>query len=177
MTTIKDLADSLDIPQSRLKKLALELLGCIPAELSADDEAQIRSAIAQTTKALAASQGDDSPIVPASSTDTLTPAQSRVAEVLGESVVKRLIKAYLAELQAEYQAQKFSIDTLQFELEQRFYSQLSSYQESTQNESINRIKRNSNYFSLEGLKALPANDSDDDLLTEINSFLECFNYE
>jgi hypothetical protein len=174
MTTIKDLSDSLDIPQSRLKKLALEVLGCIPAELSADDEARIRSAIADTTKALAAS-GDDSPIVPAS--DTLTPAQSRVAEVLGESIVRRLIGEYLAGLKAEYQAQKYQIDSIQFELEQRFYSQLSNYQQSTQNESLARIKKNSNYFSLEGLKALPANDCDDDLMTEINSFMEMFSYE
>jgi hypothetical protein len=176
MTTIKDLADNLDIPQSRLKRLALEVIGCIPAELSPDDESKIREAIADTTKALAAS-GDDSPIVPANPNTPLTPAQSRVAEVLGENVIKRLIKTYLEGLRAEFKAQQFQIDTLQFELEQRFYSQLSSYQESTQNESLGRIKRNSDYFSLEGLKALPANDCDDDLMTEINSFLECFNYE
>jgi hypothetical protein len=171
--TIKDLSDELNIPQSRLKRLAVEVLGCIPAELSGDDEARIRQAIAATTKALAAS-GDDS-IVPAS--DTLTASQARVSEILGESIVRRLIKSYLAELKAEYQSQKFQIDSIQFELEQRFYSQLGNYQQTTQNESISRIKRNSNYFSLEGLKALPANDSDDDLMTEINSFLECFNYE
>ena len=154
--------------------MCLEILGCIPSELSPDDELKIRSAIAQTTKALAAS-GDDS-IVPTSDTH-LTPAQSRVAEVLGESIVRRLIKTYLASLKAEYRAQQFQIDSIQFELEQRFYSQLSGYQESTQNDSLARIKRNSNYFSLEGLKALPANDSEDDLMTEISSFMECFNYE
>ena len=174
MATIKDLADSLDIPQARLKKLCLEILGCIPAELSQDDENKIRQAIAQTTKALAAS-GDDS-IVPTSDTP-LTASQVRVSEILGESVTKRLIKSYLAELQAEYQAQKFSIDSLQFELEQRFYQQLGTYQESSQNESISRIKRNSNYFSLERLKALPSNDDSDDLMTEVASFLEAFNYE
>ena len=172
--TIKDLSDDLNIPQSRLKKLCLEILGCIPADLSQDDEARIRQAIATTTKALAAS-GDDS-IVPTSDTP-LTPSQTRVSEILGESVVKRLIKTYLAGLQAEYKAQKFQIDSIQFELEQRFYHQLSGYQELTQNESISRIKRNSNYFSLEGLKALPANDSEDDLMTEISSFMETFSYE
>ena len=164
--TIKDLSDDLNIPQSRLKKLCLEVIGCIPADLSQDDEARIRQAIADTTKALAS--GDDS-IVPAS--------QSRVAEVLGESIVRRLITEYLASLKAEYQAQKFQLDTLQFELEQRFYSQLSTYQKSTQNESLTRIKRNSDYFSLEGLKSMPTNDCEDDLLTEIASFLETFSYD
>jgi hypothetical protein len=172
--TIKDLSDSLDIPQSRLKKLCLEILGCIPADLSQDDEARIRQAIAATTKALAAS-GDDS-IVPASP-DTLTQSQARVSDILGESIIRRLVREYLAGLKAEYQAQKFSIDSLQFEVEQRFYSQLSSYQESTQNESLARIKKNSSYFSLDGLKALTANDSDDDLMTEVSAFLECFNYD
>jgi hypothetical protein len=176
MTTIKDLADNLNIPQSRLKKLSLEILGCIPAELSSADEQKIRQAIADTTKALAAS-GDDSPIVPANPNTPLTQSQSRVSEILGESVVRRLIKTYLAELKAEYQSQKFQIDSIQFELEQRFYQQLGAYQESSQNESLTRIKRNSNYFSLEGLKALPANDSDDDLLTEIASFMEVFSNE
>jgi hypothetical protein len=171
--TIKDLSDSLDIPQSRLKKLCLEILGCIPAELSGNDEQKIREAIAATTKALAA--GDDS-IVPASP-DTLTQSQARVSDILGESIIRRLVREYLAGLKAEYQAQKFSIDSLQFEVEQRFYSQLSSYQESTQNESLARIKKNSSYFSLDGLKALTANDSDDDLMTEVSAFLECFNYD
>jgi hypothetical protein len=171
--TIKDLSDSLDIPQSRLKKLCLEILGCIPAELSGNDEQKIREAIAATTKALAA--GDDS-IVPASP-DTLTQSQARVSDILGESIVRRLIGEYLAGLKAEYQAQKFQLDSLQFELEQRFYSQLSTYQKSTQNESLTRIKRNSDYFSLEGLRSLPSNDSDDDLMTEVSAFLECFHYE
>jgi len=172
--TIKDLSDDLNIPQARLKKLCLEILGCIPADLSQDDEARIRSAIAQTTKALAAS-GDDS-IVP-TSPDTLTQSQSKVSEILGESIVRKLVKAYLAELKAEFETQKFQIDSIQFELEQRFYQQLGTYQESSQNESISRIKRNSNYFSLERLKALPSNDDSDDLMTEVASFLEAFNYE
>lgn len=173
--TIKDLADSLDIPQARVKKLSLEILGCIPSELSPDDELKIRSAIAATTKALAASGDND--IVPASPDTPLTQSQARVAEALGENVIRRLVKAYLEGLQAEFKEQKYQIDSLQFELEQRFYNQLSNYQQSTQNESLARIKRNSNYFSLEGLKSLPANNCDDDLLTEISSFMETFSYE
>ena len=173
--TIKDLSDLLGIPQSRLKKLCLEILNCIPADLSGDDEARIRSAIATTTQALASATESTSNIVTAS--DNLTPTQSKVAEALGESVIRRLISDYLKALTDEYKSQKFQIDSIQFEAEQRFYSQLSGYQQLTQNESLARIQRNSNYFTLEGLKSLPCDISDDDLLSQISSFMECFDYE
>jgi hypothetical protein len=174
--TIKDLAEVLSIPQSKIKKLCLDLLGCIPAELSQEDESKIRMAIASTTQALAAATEATNEIVTASP-ENLTPTQSKVAEALGESVVKRLVTEYLKALTDEFKAQKFGIDSLQFEAEQRFYAQLSSYQQSTQNESLARIRKNSNYFSLEGLKSLPVNSSDDDLLSQISSFMECFDYE
>ncbi len=173
--TVKDLAEDLNIPQSKIKKLCLDLLGCIPAELSGEDESRIRMAIATTTQALAAATDATSNIVTAS--DNLSPTQSKVAEALGESVIRRLISDYLKALTDEYKSQKFQIDSIQFEAEQRFYAQLSSYQQSTQNDSITRIRKNSNYFTLEGLKSLPCDNSDDDLLSQISSFMECFDYE
>ena len=174
--TVKDLAEDLNIPQSKIKKLCLDLLGCIPAELSQEDENKIRAAIASTTQALAAATDATNEIVKASP-GNLTESQAKVVEALGESIVKRLITEYLSALTDEFKAQKFGIDSLQFEAEQRFYAQLSSYQQSTQNESINRIRKNSNYFSLEGLKSLPDNSSDDDLLSQISSFMEVFSNE
>jgi len=170
---IKDLSESLNIPQSKLKKICLELLGCIPAELTQDDELKVREAIASTTRALAAATDANGEMT---RSQTATPTQTKIAEALGESIVRRLIGEYLASLQAEYKSQQFQLDTLQFELEQRFYNQLASYQQTTQNQSIKRIQKNASYFSLEGLKALPADNSDDDLLEQIASFMETFDH-
>ena len=174
--TVKDLAEDLNIPQSKIKKLCLDLLGCIPAELSAEDENKIRAAIATTTQVLASATESTNEMVKASP-QQLSESQARVSEILGETVIRRLVGEYLAELQAEFKAQKFQLDTLQFEIEQKFYSQLSGYQQTTQNESLERIRKNSNYFTLEGLKSLPCDNSDDDLLSQISSFMECFDYE
>jgi hypothetical protein len=174
--TIKDLSESLGISQSKIKKIALDLLGCIPAELSGEDESKIRMAIASTTQALAAATEATNEMVKASP-QQLSESHARVSEILGESVIKRLVGEYLAELQAEFKAQKFQLDTLQFEIEQKFYSQLSGYQQTTQNESLARIRKNSNYFSLESLQSLPEASSDDDLLEQIASFMEVFDCE
>ena len=168
--TIKDLAEDLNIPQSRLKKLSHEILGCIPAELSQDDERKLRSAIASTTQALAAAE--DSSLIP--SQQALTEQQKKTAEVLGESIIKKLIRDYLFSLKEELNNQKFQADSLIFQSEQAFYSSLANHQQTAQEESINRIKRNASYFNLEGVKALSSNDYNDDLLIEIAELMTTF---
>lgn len=167
--TIKDLAEALNIPQSRIKKLAIELLGCIPAELTGEDESKIRAAIAQTTQALAASQDSLIPIE-----EALTPQQESVREILGESIIKRLIRDYLLSLKQELDKQKFDADTLIFQSEQAFYSSLAKHQQNAQNESLERIKRNGSYYNLEGVKSLSSAGCDDDLLTEIGELMAVF---
>lgn len=166
---IKDLSDSLNIPQSRLKKLCLELLGCIPAELSQEDENKIRSAIAQTTQALAAASDGLIPIE-----EALTAQQQKTREILGEQTIKLLIRDYLFSLKQELDKQKFDTDTLIFQSEQAFYKSLSTHQQTAQQESLERLKRNANYYNLEGVKALSSAVCDDDLLTEIAELMTCF---
>ena len=167
--SIKDLAEVLNIPQSRLKKLALELLGCIPAELSQEDENKIRSAIAQTTQAIAASQDSLIPIE-----EALTPQQESVREILGESIIKRLIRDYLLSLKQELDKQKFQADSLIFQSEQAFYNSLATHQQTAQQESLERIKKNANYYNLEGVKSLSSAGCNDDLLTEIGELMAVF---
>lgn len=169
--TIKDLAESIGIPQSRLKKLSLELLGCIPAELSADDEQKIRAAIAQTTQALA-SASDDS-LIPTGET-ILTEQQETVREILGEQTIKRLVREFLFSLKTELDSQKFQADSLVFQSEQAFYNSLAKHQQNAQNESLERIKRNASYYNLEGVKSLSSAGCDDDLLTEIGELMAVF---
>ena len=167
--TIKDLAESLGIPQSRLKKLAMELLGCIPSEMSSEDEAKIRGAIAQTTQALAAAENS---LI--QSEKSLSPQQESVREILGESVTKKLVRDYLFSLKEELNNQKFQADSLIFQSEQAFYSSLGAHQQTAQNESLERVKKNANYYNMEGIKSLSSNDCNDDLLTEIAELMATF---
>ena len=167
--TIKDLAESIGIPQSRLKKLCLELIGCIPAELTGEDEAKIRAAIAQTTQALAAASDGLIPIE-----EALTPQQQKTREILGEQTIKLLIRDYLFSLKQELDNQKFSADSLIFQSEQAFYSNLATHQQNAQQESVNRIKKNANYFNLEGVKSLSSAGCDDELLIQIADLMACF---
>ena len=168
--TIKDLAESLGIPQSRLKKLAMELLGCIPSEMSSEDEAKIRRAIASTTQALAAAS--DNNLIP--SEKALSPQQESVREILGESIVKKLVRDYLFSLKEELNNQKFQADSLIFQSEQAFYSNLAAHQQTAQNESLERVKKNANYYNMEGIKSLSSSDCTDDLLTEIAELMAAF---
>ena len=170
--TIRDLAEVLNVPQSRLKKLAMELLGCIPAELSPEDEGKIRSAIAQTTQALAASQ--DIPTDIQINSQNLTVDQQRTAELLGENCLKRLIRDYLNALKNELDSQKFQAESLIFQSEQAFYRNLSVHQQQAQNDSIARIKKNAQFFSPACVKALCSADSGDDLLNEIAELMAVF---
>ena len=173
--TIKDLAEVLNIPQSKLKKLCIELLGCIPAQLAPEDEAQIRSAIAQATQALAAS--GDIPTDIKIHSQNLTVDEQRTAEILGENCLKRLIRDYLTALKNELDSQKFQAESLIFQSEQAFYHNLSTHQQQAQNDSIARIKKNAQFFSPACVKALCGADSGDDLLNEIVELMAVFDFD
>lgn len=170
--TIKDLAESIGIPQSKIKKLALELLGCIPAELTGEDESKIRAAIATTTQALAAASEDS--LVVKDKEVRLTEQQETVKEILGQSLIKQLVHTYLFSLKQELDKQKFDADTLIFQSEQAFYSHLVQHQQTAQNESLDRVRRNANYYNLEGVKALSVAGGNDELLEQIAELMAVF---
>jgi hypothetical protein len=84
----------------------------------------------------------------------------------------------LQNVKKHYLAQQFEIDTLHFQIEQGYYSKLASYQQINQNESIQRINRNSQLLTKQGIETLKTDSNtpneDVEILSDIGELMDFF---
>ena len=142
---ITEIANQFNLPTSKIKELANEIFGFIPVEW---DESQINSlkiAIQGTTKALLASTNSSS--IVSTPPGGLNDQDKAIAEILGIDTIKANLKLYLGEISSIYELQIGELNELIFQTEQEFYNRLNGHQTAIQNESINRLKTNSNFWS------------------------------
>jgi hypothetical protein len=70
---------------------------------------------------------------------------------------------------------------LQFEIEQGFYNNLVSYQQSIQEKSLARIKKNTQSFTKQGIETLKADSNtpnkDIEILGDIGDLMDFFNID
>jgi hypothetical protein len=102
-----------------------------------------------------------------------------VVQIVGTVALQENLKNYLQNLKKSYLAQQFEIDSLIFNVEQNFYSNLGNFQKQSHSESVNRVNKNSELFTRRGVKDSIANnnnpDQGTDLLVEIGELMDFFN--
>ena len=141
---ITEIANQLNLPTSKIKELANELFGFIPVEW---DESQVNSlklAIQGTTKALVGQS--DSSIV-STPPGGLNDRDRAISEILGIDTIKANLKLYLGEISGLYDTQINDLNQLIFQTEQEFYNRLNAHQNAIQDNSLSRLKNNSNFWS------------------------------
>lgn len=180
--TLKIFAQQRNLKIKQLRELCQELFGTIPEILTDDNIEAIDKALATASQSLA---------LPPSSEDTATELTTtnqgssidnsqneRVVRIVGSSVLKQNLQLYLQNLKKHYLAQQFEIDSLQFQVEQGFYTNLATYQQTTQSESIQRINKNSQLFTRQGIETLKTDSNtlneDIEILGDIGDLMDFF---
>ncbi|QFS52887.1 hypothetical protein [Nostoc sphaeroides] len=166
---LKQFADSRSITLTKLKKLCSELLGTVPALLTKDQIAKLDAHLLSAAKALnpVIEGNSESAIAPLESADIQqtepTEIDQKVIEIIGVRELKANLLLYLQQAKSRLQVEKFKAESLIFQAEQRFYSDLANHQKTTQDDSLRRMELNSNLWHSEGLKQLSAGTESEDL--------------
>lgn len=105
-----------------------------------------------------------------------TEIDQKVIEIIGVKELKNNLLLYLQQAKERLQVEKFKAESLIFQAEQRFYSDLAKHQKTTQDDSLRRMQLNSQIWNSEGLKQLtPGEDSEDlSLHNELLKLMESF---
>ena len=184
--TLQQFAKLRNLKIKQVRELCTEILGNIPDSLTDENIAIIDDALLNAAnKALPESQEDDQPVEPSgelSTTDdeetTIQTTADRVVRIVGESVLRQNLQLYLQNVKKHFLAQQFEIDALHFQIEQGYYSKLSSYQQVNQSESIHRMNKNSQLLTRQGIEALKTNSNipseDVEILTDIGQLMDFF---
>lgn len=159
---IKNYAASHDLTIKKTRELCIEVLGNVPTDLVDADIVKLDQALASAASSLA--------FISTDSTDsqalvTSQPSQvdHAVVEIVGVKVLQKNSIFYLQTAKRHLATEKFNIDSLSFQVEQKFYSELSAYQQSTNNSSLARMQRNANIWSSQGIKSINSSDDSEEL--------------
>ena len=163
--TIKQFAESRRIPQSKVKQLALELLGEVPTKFSEEQIAELDKALALTTEKLLESEYSATEINPEEESKTMhlslkdsSPLEitERVKEILGSELLKRNALLYVSFLKQSFNDTKFQLDVAVFQIEQDYYNKLQHHQHNLYEDGKLRIRTNNSevikMFTASGLK-------------------------
>ncbi|MFM6007526.1 MAG: hypothetical protein ACKPA7_27300, partial [Sphaerospermopsis kisseleviana] len=189
--TLQQFAKQRNLKVAQVKEICQEILTNIPDTLTDEniaalDQALVEAAHKAANKALPQSSEDENKgeLTVADSQEITTPANTnptqseRVMRVVGESVLRQNLQLYLTNVKKNFLAQQFEIDSLHFQIEQGYYSKLASYQQLNQSESVQRINKNSQLFTRQGIKALKTEENipseDVDILTDIGELMDFF---
>ena len=174
---LKQFAESRSITLTKLKKLCAEILGTVPALLTKEQINQLDVHLLSAAKSLQPAQEEEKmqAIAPSEigeiELSEPTEIDQKVIEIIGVKELKNNLFLYLQQAKSRLKTEKFKAESLIFQAEQRFYSDLANHQKTTQDDSLRRMKLNSNVWNSEGLKQLtPGEDSED--LTLHNELLE-----
>lgn len=183
--TLQQFAKQHNLKIKQVRELCTEVLGTIPDSLTDENIAAIDNALFNAAnKALPQSQ-DDQPaeisgeLVAATQENSIQETSSdRVVRIVGESVLRQNLQLYLQNVKKHFLAQQFEIDSLHFQIEQGYYNKLASYQQINQSESIQRINKNSQLLTRQGVEALKTDSSatneDIEILGDIGELMDFF---
>jgi hypothetical protein len=160
---IKNYAASHDLTIKKTRELCTEVLGSVPADLVDADIVKLDRALASAANSLALTDSTDFQAIASSQPSQVDHA---VVEIVGVKVLQKNLLLYLQTAKRHLETEKFNIDSLSFQVEQKFYSELSAYQQSTNNSSLARMQRNANIWSSQGVRSLSGNDSEESELLE-----------
>lgn len=179
---LKQFAESRNISLTKVKKLCNEILGTVPASLTEEQITQLDTHLLAAAKALTPvlEENTESAIAPLESGE-IQPTQpteidQKVINIIGVKELKTNLLLYLQQAKSRLQVEKFKAESLIFQAEQRFYSDLANHQKTAQDESLRRMEFNSNIWNSSGIKQLkPEGDSEDlDLHNELLDLMESF---
>jgi hypothetical protein len=164
MMNIKSYAASHGLTIKKTRELCAEVLGSVPADLLDADIVKLDRALASAASSLALADSADSSSAIANSQSSQV--DHAVVEIVGVKVLQKNLLLYLQTAKRHLETEKFNIDSLSFQVEQKFYSELSAYQQNTNNSSLGRMQRNANIWSSQGVRSLSGNDSEESELLE-----------
>ena len=179
---LQQFAKARNLKIKQVKDLCLELLPEIPEVLTDDQISTLDKALLAASQSLALPQSEDKEseaIAPINESEAISNSQNeRVTQIVGKVALQENLKNYLENLKKSYLAQQFEIDSLVFNVEQNFYSNLGNFQKQLHSESINRVNKNSELFTRRGLESAIVNnnnsDNEGELLTGISELMDFF---
>lgn len=180
---LQQFAKSRNLKLKQVKDLALEIIKEVPEDLTDEDIAILDKALLSAGQSLALPPVDDKEIeaiAPINEGEAISKNQNdRVVQIVGSVALKENLKNYLQNLKKSYLSQQFEIDSLIFNVEQNFYTNLGNFQKQAHSESVNRVNKNSEIFTRRGLEGAITNnnnpDQGTDLLVEIGELMDFFN--
>lgn len=166
---IKNYAASHKLTVTKTRDLCTTVLGEIPADLTDDHIVKLDRALSVGAASLLGSE------ITLHEPKDIEQAR-QVVEIVGVKVLQKNLLLYLQTLKAELATEKFKIDSLLFQTEQSFYNQLGQYQTQEQNNTLARINRNSNLWSLESIGSADVNGDNEELqlLSNIEELMKEF---
>jgi hypothetical protein len=180
---LQQFAKSRNLKLKQVRDLALEIIKEVPEDLSDEQISDLDKALLAASQSLVLppveGKGIEA-IAPINGSEAISNSQNdRVVQIVGSVALKENLKNYLENLKKSYLSQQFEIDSLIFNVEQNFYSNLGNFQKQVHSESVNRVNRNSELFTRRGVQESIANnnnpDNGTDLLVEIGELMDFFN--
>ena len=179
---LQQFAKSRNLKLKQVRDLALEIIKEVPEELSDEQIGTLDKALLNAGQSLALPASDDKEseaIASINEGEAIINSQNdRVVQIVGSVALQENLKNYLQNLKKSYLSQQFEIDSLVFNAEQNFYSNLGNFQKQVHSESVNRVNKNSEIFTRRGLEGAIANnnnpDNGTDLLVEIGELMDFF---
>lgn len=173
---LKQFAESRSITLTKVKKLCAEVLGTVPALLTKEQINKLDAHLLSAAKslepahAIAPSEVGEIELTQSSEID------QKIIEIIGVKELKNNLLLYLQQAKERLQVEKFKAESLIFQAEQRFYNDLANHQKTTQDDSLRRMKLNSNVWNSEGLKQLAPGENSEDLSlhNELLELMESF---
>ena len=177
---LQQFAKARNLKLKQVRELALEIIKEVPEELSDEQISDLDKALLAASQSLALPSSEIEAIAPINENEAISNAQNdRVVQIVGSVALKENLKNYLQNLKKSYLSQQFEIDSLIFNAEQNFYSNLGNFQKQVHSESINRVSKNSELFTRRGVQeSITSNNNPDqgtDLLIEIGELMDFFN--
>ena len=179
---LQQFAKARNLKIKQVRDLCLELLPEVPEMLTDEDMAILDKALLAASQSLALPPFENKEIeaiAPVNESQAITNNQNeRVAQIVGKLALQENLKNYLENLKKSYLAQQFEIDSLVFNVEQNFYSNLGTFQKQLHSESINRANKNSELFTRRGVESAISNnnnpDNEGELLAGIGELMDFF---
>lgn len=167
---IKSFAQQHNLTIKKIREVCEEVFQTIPTELTEEQVKELTEVIYNAAQSVALPQSEET-------TGELTTTQptnlqetseqnQRIIEIIGVKVLQKNLLLYLQNVKASLAREKFKAESLTFQTEQYFYTELSRYQQSTQNESLARMERNGNIWNSQNIQVMTANDSEESELLE-----------
>jgi hypothetical protein len=180
---LQQFSQSRNLKLKQVRELCRELLPEVPELLTDEDIAILDKALLSAGQSLALPSSENKEIeaiAPINGSEAISNTQNdRVVQIVGKIALQENLKNYLENLKKSYLSQQFEIDSLIFNVEQNFYSNLGNFQKQVHSESVNRVNRNSELFTRRGVQESIANnnnpDNGTDLLVEIGELMDFFN--